>query len=90
MSDTFPPKTLDTYPSECTTCRGPVEEDSITLVLPPRDAEARIVHHVPAAVCRVCGEEFLHARTLRAVEKLLREPPARRENVPVWDFAAAG
>jgi YgiT-type zinc finger domain-containing protein len=88
MTQPFPPKALDKYPAECTTCGGPVEEVLITLVLPPRNHETRIVDGVPAGVCASCGEEFLQLRTLEALERVLANPPARREEVPVWEFAA--
>lgn len=78
------------YPSVCAVCGGAVEETSVTLVYGGRRGEARIVHHVPAGMCLACGERYLRPEVSEAVEELLARPPARREEVPSWDFAAAG
>lgn len=85
-----PPEQRRSYPSMCAVCGGTVEQASVTLVYGGHRGEARIVHHVPAGVCQVCGERYLRPEISEAVEELLNRPPARSEEVPAWDFAAAG
>lgn len=82
-----PPAERSDYPSSCPTCGGTVTERAVTLALPEPGEGTRIVEHVPAGVCEVCGEQFLKAETTNRIDKLLAAPPSGHEEVPVWDFA---
>jgi YgiT-type zinc finger domain-containing protein len=89
MSHTaFPPDRPNTYPSKCFQCQGTVIEQDVNLVYPRSDGPPRLVNRVPAGVCDSCGEQYLRPETAEIIEKLLAAPPARHEEVPVWDFAA--
>lgn len=77
------------YPSSCPTCGGSVTERTVTLALPEPGAGTRIVEHVPAGVCNMCGERFLKAETVGKLDALLASPPTGHEEVPVWDFATS-
>jgi YgiT-type zinc finger domain-containing protein len=43
------------YPSECSLCRGSIEEQRVNLALPDRDGQIRIIDGVPAGVCGSIG-----------------------------------
>lgn len=84
-----PPARRKDYPSSCPACGGPVTERDVTLALPEPGEATRIVEHVPAGVCEVCGEQFLKAETVDKLDKLLTAPPNGREEFPVWNFATS-
>ena len=82
------PAELKAYPSLCIQCGGPVGEDRVTLSLVGKDGRVRLVRGVPAGVCRSCGEQYLRPEVTTHIERLLKTPPRRNEEVPAWDFAA--
>ena len=43
-------------------------------------------------VCSQCGEEYLGAETLEAMDRVVREAkePTRKQETPVFDLAAMG
>ncbi len=76
------------YPSRCLKCEGAILETITTLVYTEPDGAPRVVHRVPAGVCRACGEKYLRPKVTEAIERLLSSPPAGQEEVPAWDFGA--
>lgn len=86
----FPHQTLKRSPTTCSSCRGPVEADHVTLILPsPQKEASKIIHGVPAGVCRQCGEQFFTFEVLQQIENILSRPPSGREELPVWEFTRA-
>lgn len=62
-------------------------EGITTFVYQEANGSTRVVHGVPAGICQSCGERYLREEVAAEIERLLNGPPARREEVPVWDFA---
>lgn len=77
------------YPSACHLCGGKISEKLVTLMLPDPSGTTRLVHGVPAGVCDQCGEQYLRAEVTAAIDRILKSPPTRREDVPVWEFASS-
>lgn len=85
----FPLDRPRSYPTRCHVCgNAEVVEKLVTLALPEPDGVTRLVQGVPAGVCTQCGEQYLRADVADAIDKILASPPARHEEVPVWDFAS--
>lgn len=83
-----PPRERRGYPSTCPLCGGAIREETVSLHYPANDGSPRIVHEVPAGVCRSCAERYLRPEVAEKIERLLSAAPAGREEVPVWNFAA--
>jgi HTH-type transcriptional regulator / antitoxin MqsA len=50
--------------------------------------ETVIVEHIPAKICRQCGEVIYDLETAEHIRTLLHDPtkPTRRLTVPVYEF----
>lgn len=46
-----------------------------------------VIDHVPAEVCRICGDVLLAPETIRRIEALLRATPPPDRNVPLYEYA---
>ena len=45
-----------------------------------------VIHHFPAEVCAVCGEEYYAAEDWQRAERLLTQSPLRVAQVPVYEL----
>jgi len=55
-----------------------------------RGANLYIFQHVPAQVCTACGEIWIEEKTLREIDRLIKEgEPTCRVKTPVFDLALA-
>ncbi|MBI4730501.1 MAG: YgiT-type zinc finger protein [Acidobacteria bacterium] len=84
-----PPRERKAYPSACPLCGGSIREERVTLHYAAPHGTTRLVHEVPAGVCQSCAERYLRPDVAEKIEHLLSAPPAGREEVPVWNFAAS-
>jgi YgiT-type zinc finger domain-containing protein len=46
-----------------------------------------VIDHVPAEVCRICGDVLLGTQTVRQIEALLGSLPQPAQTVPLYEFA---
>ena len=72
--------------SECLYCKGTLEEKRVSRV---QEYHGRwyLIEHVPALVCKQCGETFYTPQTHSLVLRLIREAgePVRVEPMAVLD-----
>ncbi len=73
---------------KCVFCGGNMVKSKVTFSYEEEEKHL-IVEHVPAEVCNECGEKVFSAEV---TDELLRFannefPPARKIEVPVYDFA---
>lgn len=56
------------------------------------NSQLYVFESVTALVCSHCGEEYLGAGTLEAMDRVVREArePTKKEETPVFDLAAMG
>ena len=54
------------------------------------DGRLYVVENVPAEICRQCGERYIHAKTLDAIDRLLRgdHPVKKKMQVEVVTLEA--
>ena len=55
----------------CMTCRGGDLEPKPTNYMTERQDKFFIIKHVPAKVCRQCGEQYYNSATVRQIERIL-------------------
>jgi YgiT-type zinc finger domain-containing protein len=67
-------------------CPGLYEERKILHTVRHRGHPV-VIDHVPAEVCRVCGDVLLRPETIRAIERLLRSSAAPAGAVPLYEYA---
>lgn len=49
----------------------------------------RVIDHVPAEVCSICGDTLLTPETIRAIEGILSIPGSPASSVPLYEYADA-
>ena len=67
-------------------CPGEYERTQVTDTVRHR-GRIIVIDHVPAEVCRVCGDVLLEPETLRRIERLLADLPQPNESAPLYEFA---
>jgi len=74
---------------KCVFCGGKVIEREVTFTY-EEDDKYLIIEHVPAQVCTRCGEKTYSPEVTEQILRLARKEvkPARKIQVPVYDFAA--
>ena len=74
---------------KCVFCGGRVVEREVTFTY-EEDDKYLIIEHVPAQVCAQCGEKTYSPEVTDHILRLARKEvkPARKIQVPVYDFAA--
>lgn len=75
---------------KCPVCGGSEEFTHVTFAITV-SGKLLSIEHVPALVCRQCGEETFSADTVKRIEALLASRPAPRRiaEVPVYTLDAA-
>ena len=74
----------------CAVCGGEFRETTLTHE-ERRGAKLYLFQHVPVQVCAACGEIWIEEKTLREIDRLIREgEPVRKVETPVYDLAVAG
>jgi YgiT-type zinc finger domain-containing protein len=73
----------------CDVCGGVMTEDTVTYTI-QLDDKLVVVEHVPAKVCRQCGERLYSPETVERLQSTVwgRREPSRVLQTPVFDFAA--
>jgi YgiT-type zinc finger domain-containing protein len=76
---------------ECAFCHGELEEKAI-LYTSEFEGRVVVVEHVPALVCRQCGETALRPEVVEKLQKIVwgELPETRTVRVPFYDFAEVG
>jgi YgiT-type zinc finger domain-containing protein len=46
-----------------------------------------VIDHVPAEVCRICGDVLFSPQTVRRIESLLAHQPEPAQTVPLFEYA---
>ena len=74
---------------QCVFCGGKVLEREVTFTY-EEDDKYLIIEHVPAQVCARCGEKTYSPEVTDEILRFARKEvkPARKIEVPVYDFAA--
>jgi HTH-type transcriptional regulator / antitoxin MqsA len=74
---------------KCVFCGGKVLEREVTFTY-EEDDKYLIIEHVPAQVCARCGEKTYSPEVTDDILRFSRKEvkPARKIEVPVYDFAA--
>jgi len=67
-------------------CPGQYEEHRIVHTV-RYQGQVRVIDHVPAEVCSVCGDVLLKPETIRHLEQILHTPPRSAETVPLYEYA---
>jgi len=66
-------------------CRGEYKkQDTIHTVR----YKGKVIDHVPAEVCSVCGDVLLSPKTTRKIEALLQKSPCPVNTAPLYEFVA--
>ena len=74
---------------KCVFCGGKVVKSKVTFTY-EEDDKHLIIEHVPAEVCKRCGEKMYSPEVTDELLRFARNEfkPARKIEVPVYDFAA--
>jgi len=67
-------------------CPGEYEPTQVTHAVRHR-GRIIVIDHVPAEMCRVCGDVLLEPETLRRIEHLLADLPEPTESAPLYEYA---
>ena len=67
-------------------CPGEYEERTVVHTVREND-QVTVINHVPAEVCRACGDVLLSPETVRHIEELLRTKPSPSASVPLYEYA---
>ena len=66
-------------------CPGQYEERRIVHTV-RYHGQVRVIDHVPAEVCSVCGDVLLKPETIRHIEQILHAPSRPAETVPLYEY----
>jgi len=69
-----------------TGCPGEYEAREIVHTVRHR-GEIRVIDHVPAEVCNVCGDTLLTPETVRGIERILEQGSPTERTVPLFEFS---
>ncbi len=69
-------------------CPGEYEERLIVHTV-RHNGQVIVIDHVPAEVCRICGDVLLKPQTVRWIEVLLHALPQPTQMAPLYEYAAA-
>ena len=74
---------------KCVFCGGEAVKAEVTFTY-EEEGKFLIIEHVPAEICTRCGEKMYSPEVTDELLRFAREgtKPARRIEVPVYDFAA--
>lgn len=67
-------------------CPGELERRTITHTV-RHQGRLLVIDHVPAEVCRVCGEALLAPETIRRIQQILDAQPTPSSTVPLYEYA---
>ena len=67
-------------------CPGEYERKDVVHTVRYR-GQVVVIDHVPAEVCRVCGDVLLEPETVRHIEELLRTASRPTREVPLYEYA---
>lgn len=67
-------------------CPGEYEEQEIFHTVRYK-GQIKVIDHVPAEVCSVCGDILLKANTVRHIEQLLSKSYRPSNTVPLYEYA---
>ncbi len=67
-------------------CSGEYEERQIVYSVRYR-GQVRVIDHVAAQVCSLCGDTLLKPETVRRIEQLLRSSTEPTMTVPLYEYA---
>ena len=67
-------------------CPGEYEKKDVVHTVRHR-GQVVVIDHVPAEVCRVCGDVLLQPETVRHIEELLRTASRPTREVPLYEYA---
>lgn len=75
----------------CPLCGGSLSKKTITHE-ERHNGQLYIFENVEALVCNQCGEEYLSAKILEEMDRVVREgrKPTRKMETPVFDLATTG
>ena len=73
---------------KCVFCGGSMVKSKVTFTY-EEDEKHLIIEHVPAEVCKMCGEKMYSPEVTDELLRFARNEfkPARKIEVPVYDFA---
>lgn len=76
---------------KCHFCSGEVAEKLITVDYRWGEKLVTVINNVPAGVCSVCGEQYLKAPVVKAMERLARSKKRAKQmlKVPVRELKVA-
>ncbi len=64
---------------KCALCYGGMEKSTVTLPFDMENGDMVVVKHVPAYVCKQCGDSFIEIEIFRELEKIVET--ARKDGV---------
>ena len=67
-------------------CPGEYEKQNIVHTVRYED-KVRVIDHVPAEVCSVCGDVLLNPTTVRHIENILSSSKSPTRTVPLYEYA---
>lgn len=67
-------------------CPGRYEQKEIIHTV-RQGGQIRVLEHVPAEVCNICGDTILSPRTIRRIDALLKSKRQPQKVVPLYDYA---
>ncbi len=75
----------------CHFCGGEVVEQRVTVDYRWGEAFLVVIRHVPAGVCRVCGEQYLKAEVVKEMERVAHSQEEAKEvlRIPVRELKVA-
>ena len=73
----------------CVICKRGQTEPGETTVSVERSGSVVVIRSVPASVCTTCGEEYVSAEVMRALERAVEKAQSAGLDVAVRHFKAA-
>ena len=69
-----------------TECPGEYEGRKILHTV-RHQGQVKVIDHVPAEICSVCGDVLLKPETVRRLEQLLKTSTQASTTVPLYEYA---
>jgi YgiT-type zinc finger domain-containing protein len=81
------PDGTEPFPMKCSIqgCPGELEGRAITHTVRHK-GRLVVIDHVPAEVCRVCGELLLAPEAVRRIQEILETQPNPSRSVPLYEY----
>ena len=73
----------------CPLCKGEMKEGTTHVLIEHGEDAVVVINKVPALICEQCGDDFIHIKTTRKIEALIKKLEAEGLKMGFVDYTRA-